>query len=234
MPSLTAAPAWTLSDQVACHREARLDLARPAAGLVASGGDELLGLDLRTPGVCRPVECWVRARDLVAIYEPADPRRLRATAMWHACRTDAPAWELIVSCQTALVESDPAIAVRCDIAGGDLVIGTRTGGRLAWSPSAAASSPHMAAILPADADCLLVRRGGDGVLIASHPADPHRFLARRHGDRLELTCWLFSTTIEKGVLLRSRVLAAAGPAADTAWADELVDAFAGSPPPLTA
>ena len=50
-----------------------------------------------------------------------------------------------------------------------------------------------------------------------------------------VACWLFSTVIEKGVLMSGRVLAAIGSATrDEAWADELCDAFAAAPPPLTA
>jgi putative heme iron utilization protein len=56
----------------------------------------------------------------------------------------------------------------------------------------------------------------------------------RHGSRTTISCWLFSSAVEKGVLLRSRVLAAIGPTAnDTAWAAALAAAFAHSPPILT-
>jgi hypothetical protein len=57
---------------------------------------------------------------------------------------------------------------------------------------------------------------------------------RRDGKRSVVECWLFSTALEKGVLLRSRVLAAIGPAADaTLWAADLAASFAASPPMLT-
>jgi hypothetical protein len=72
------------------------------------------------------------------------------------------------------------------------------------------------------------------VLVAVHPADVRRILVASAAGRVRVTCWLFTAAIEKGVLLKSRVLAAVGPAADTAWADALVVDLAASPPPLSA
>jgi len=218
---------WTVAGQLACHAGCQLDLASPTGGLTVPGGDRLLGLDLRTPaGDPRLVDHWVRDRDLVGIYEPADPRRLHATAMWRFWEAAETACELIVSAQTSLVESDAAMAVRCDLAAGDLLGGRHGGGRVAWSPLTAVFPPPRL-------DCLLVRRAADAVLFAVHPADRRRLVPRRDSERLLLECWLFSSLIEKGVLLRSRVIAAIGPAAETAWADSLFGRFAASPPPLT-
>jgi len=218
---------WTVAGQMAGRVGCQLDLTDPARGLTVPGGDRLLGLDLRTPsGDPRLADHWVRDRDLVGIYEPADPRRLRATAMWRSWEAAEAAWELIVSAQTSLVESDAAMAVRCDLAAGDLLGGRLAGGRVDWSLLPSVFPPH-------GIDCLFVRRAADAVLVAVHPADRRRLVPHRDGERLRLECWLFSSLIEKGVLLRSRVLAAIGPAAETAWADVLVGRFAASPPPLT-
>jgi hypothetical protein len=72
------------------------------------------------------------------------------------------------------------------------------------------------------------------VLVAAHPGDARRMTVRREGTRIVVECWLFSTELEKGVLLRSRVLAAIGPTADaTRWAGDLAARFAASPPILT-
>lgn len=218
---------WTVAGQLAGRAGGQLDLANPAGGVTVPGGDRLLGLDLRTPaGDPRLVDQWVRDRDLVAIYEPGDPRRLRATAMWRSWEAAETAWELIVSAQTSLVESDAAMAVRCDLAAGDLLGGGLAGGRVDWSLLTSVFPPP-------GIDCLLVRRAADAVLVAVHPADPRRLALHRDGERLRLECWLFSSLIEKGVLLRSRVLAATGPSGDDAWATDLAVAFAASPPPLT-
>jgi hypothetical protein len=71
------------------------------------------------------------------------------------------------------------------------------------------------------------------VLVAAHPGDARRLTIRRDGTRIVVECWLFSTALEKGVLLRSRVLAAVGSAADaTRWAGDLAAKFAASPPML--
>ncbi len=227
MTVTTSTTPWETAGQIARQGDSRVDLADPAAGLVRSGGDHLLGVDLRGPPAAgRLVDHWIRGSDLVAIYEPADPRRLRVTAMWRSLEPLGTAWELVVSSQTGLVESDSAIAVRCDVAAGDPLIGRIDHGRLAWAPLPQAS-------LPSDAACLLLRRGAETIFVAVHPAEPHRLVLHRDGDRVRLDCWLFSTTIEKGVLLRSRVLAAVGGAGETAWAESLFAAFAASPPPLT-
>jgi hypothetical protein len=231
MPAARVAPnppdSWTMTGLEARGGGGRIDLAIPGAGLIVGERDHLLGLDLRTgQGPPRLVDHWVRQRDLVAVYEPADPRRLRATAMWRSLAGDRAAWELVVSAQTALVESDSALAVACDLAAGAILWGRAGGGEIAWSPPGSASCPP-------EATCLVVQRQTDAVLVAVHPADARQILVRRDGDRIRIDCWLFSATIEKGVLLRSRVLAATGPGGDPAWAEPILAAFAASPPPLT-
>lgn len=230
--SLTAsAPAWSLAGLVATHPRGRLDLALPAAGIevpTANDSDHLLALDLRSPrGDGRLVDHWLRGDDLVAVYEPADPRRLKATAMWRSLSAGPAAWELVISAQTALVESDSTLAVTSDVGTGEISWGRTNNGRIAWSPLAANAT------CPPEASCLLIRRAADTVLVAVHPADPRRITTRRIDTRLHVACWLFTAAIEKGVLLRSRVLAATGPAGDAAWADALALALATAPPPLS-
>lgn len=232
MPSpVSPAPAWTIVGRTAAAADgARLDLDAPARGLVLPTGDSLLGIELRT--ACRAGDHWVRGDDLIAVYEPTDARRLRATAMWRPFRVpaaaDCTAWELTLSAQTALVQSDPALAVTADVAGGDV----------RWTHDTAAVTWTAGDEPAAETTCLLVRcrNAEPAILIAVHPADTRRLLVRRTaGGRVEVACWLFSSAIEKGVLLRGRVLAAVGPAKDAeAWAATLVAAFAASPPPLTA
>ena len=226
--------AWSLADRVATTAaNGRLDLDASARGIVLGDGhDRVLGVDLRTP--CAAGEHWLRGSDLIAIYEPADPRRLRATATWRQHPAAAPvaaAWELTLSAQTALVQSDALLAVTCDL--GSSGVRCRVGGR--WSDVAAGSVP------PDDATCLLVRRPAAArspattALVAAHPADLRRLAVRWHDGRVEVACWLFTTAIEKGVLMRGRVLAAIGPTAgDEAWAELACAAFAAAPPPLTA
>jgi hypothetical protein len=225
-------PAWSIVDRIATAAGGgRLDLDTPARGIVLPAGDSLLGVDLRTP--CQAGDHWVRGDDLIAIYEPADPRRLRATAMWRPLHVpaagDCNAWELTLSAQTAIVHSDSALAVTAEVADGDLH----------WRRAASEATWARGAELPTDAACLLIRcrtaTPAPAVLLAAHPADARRLLVRRTAGRLGVACWLFSSAIEKGVLLRGRVLAAVGPGENAeAWATALLTAFAASPPPLTA
>lgn len=226
-----AAPAWSLDGSVARHAAGRIDLHAPAAGIAVagpSGEDQLLALDLRAQASTAVlVDHWVRGDDLMAVYEPTDPRRLRATAMWRSLAGGPAAWELVVSAQTSLVESDSAVAVGCDVAAGRISWGRERHGHVAWAALEAGTA------CPAEATCLLVRRAADVVLVAVHPADLRRISIRHAGDRAHVACWLFSATLEKGVLLRSRVRAAVGPDGDAAWAEALVRDLAGSPPPLT-
>lgn len=226
-PAVAPAATWTLAGLVASDGRGHLDLASPAGGLTAAGDDRLLGLDLRAdPAATRLVDHWTRGDDLVAVYEPSDPRRLRATAMWRSLSFGR-GWELIVSAQTSLVESDSTVAVTCDLAPGSIAWGRSTGARVIWQPLGASGCP-------AEATCLIVRRGDDAVLVAVHPADVRRMLVTNDSGRVRVTCWLFTAAIEKGVLLRSRVLAARGSAADLAWAEALVAELATAPPPLSA
>ena len=213
---------------------AAVDLDQPRHGITLSGEGvssprTLLGLDLRSE--CRLTDHWVRGDDVTAVYESADARHLRTTAMWRQHASDAAtrAWELVASAQTSLLQSDSVLAVVSEIDATDIVWGTCTDGTVQWHND---PSP--------DATCVLLGRGGatdsdsTSVLVAAHPGDARRMTVRRDGTRVVVECWLFSTELEKGVLLRSRVLAAVGPAADaTRWAGDLAAKFAASPPMLT-
>lgn len=237
-PSTTAG--WSLTDGVAATSPpappATLDLAAPTVGLepVGFGSDlRLLGIDLR--GSCRPVDRWVRGIDLIAVYEPEDARRLRATALWRPWTAAAgvAAWELVLSAQTALVQSDSAVAVVSQAAATEAAWGELQAGGWRWN-RAEPGAPR-----PAGATCVLARGGtgagaGRSLLVAVHPDDVRQIEIDRDGDLLRVRCWLFSTAIEKGQLFRSRVLAAVGPAGDDeAWAGRFGVAFAAAPPPLT-
>jgi hypothetical protein len=217
---------------------AAIDLDQPRQGITLAGQgvslpSTLLGLDLRSE--YRLTDHWLRGDDVTAIYETAhessDARHLRTTAMWRLHPSDGAtrAWELIASAQTSLLQSDSVLAVVSEIDATDILWGTCTDGAMQWH---ADQSP--------EATCALLGRGGavdsgsTSMLVAAHPGDARRLTARRDGDRVVIECWLFSTELEKGVLLRSRVLAAVGPAATaTLWAGDLAAKFAASPPMLT-
>lgn len=213
-----------------------LHRAGPAPRLEVMGAagrrDDLLGLDLRAP--VQPAEQWLRAADAVAVYEPDDPRRLRATAMWRiaaAAPGASGAWELVVSAQTSLLESDASLTVTSEVHGDELLAAEwPTGGAdLAWRPVTARRGPA------ASTGCLLVRRRDDAtsVLIAVHPGDARGLATSAADGRVRIACALFRSQVEKGVLLRGRVLAAIGPVAgDEVWAAAVAAAFAASPPVL--
>jgi hypothetical protein len=213
---------------------AAIDLEQPRQGITlarsdATGSANLLGLDLRSD--CRLADHWVRGDDVTAVYETDDARHLRTTAMWRLHPSDGAsrAWELVVSAQTSLLQSDSVLAVVSEIDATDVMWGTCHDGAVHWH---ADPSP--------EAVCMLLGCGGPAasagtsVLVAAHPGDARRLTLRRDGQRIIVECWLFSTALEKGVLLRSRVLAAIGPTAEaTRWAGDLAARFAASPPMLT-
>ena len=236
MTTKRSPPAWTLDGHRARRDGVTVDLTRPRAGLaLAATGDSVLGLELRPEAAdaVEPRDRWLRGDDLVAVYEPEDQRQLRATAMWRGLGGPSPVWEVVVSSQTSLLESDCRIAVVSDVGVGDVAWGRRSQGSdilwTVWEPGLDREASHRC---PEEAECLFVRRDRDAVLLAVHPADRRRIEIAVHGDRLEILCWLFSEASEKGVLFRSRVRAAIGPATRRDWAEQIVRALAAEPPPL--
>ncbi len=237
-PSSSATAAWLAIGRrmtdAGSRIAAAIDLDRPRQGITLAGhgqssANSLLGLDLRSE--CLLTDHWLRGDDVTAVYESADARHLRTTAMWRLHPSDGAtrAWELIASAQTSLLQSDSVLAVVSEIDATDLLWGTCDTNGVHWHTD---PSP--------DATCVLLRRGkaagsdSTSVLVAAHPGDARQLTIRRDGTRIVVECWLFSTVLEKGVLLRSRVLAAVGPAADaTGWAGDLAAKFAASPPMLT-
>lgn len=235
-PAVSPAPtvpasAWSLIDGIASQPlpegDVRLELAEPSAGLRirrADGrADCLLGVDLSDLA-----DHWARGRDVAAVYEPTDPRRLRSTVMWRTHPRDGgvTAWEVIASAQTSLLETDVTVAVHSEIEADELVWSTADLPPR-WRPLAAGHP------LPKDGSAVLARRAGSTCLVAVHPADARQVDVTSGGGRCVIDCRLFGSALEKGVLLRSRVLAALGPSHDDeAWANRLLAAFAASPPPL--
>ena len=161
--------------------------------------------------------------------------------MWRAigdaigAADDVAAWEVIVSAQTALLQSDAALAVTGDVLATTIL--HQAGGRAspgADLPWRACSSDGLAT-----ARAILVRRAtatgaaASSVVVALHDDHGDAIAARIEDGHARIACRLFGETLEKGVLLRSRVMAAIGPADDdTTWASRLVDRFAALPPML--
>ena len=233
------ATAWAISSGCAtcllAGPPSRIDLDRPTAGIQlwrqGSEPQRLLGLNVEAACVRR--DAWCRGGDVTAVYEPVGGAPLRATAMWRATpswcdATFAPdVWrrELVVSAQTPLLEATPRIAVTADVAGRNATpLTVRPGGLAAPGPD---EPPH-GFLVPGPGDSLL--------LFLVHPTDARSIDLQTHGDRVRLEARLFPEAVEKGVLLRSRVIAAIGTAGGPtipSWADALASDFVASEPVLT-
>ena len=205
----------------------------PHRGIVlADGGtepDQVLGL--KVDAGCGLVDSWLRGDDVTAVYQSADGRTLRATAMWrvHGTAAGARAWELVASAQTSLLETSPGVSVVSTVEGDDIRWAAVGAGPIVWTTSRPAS---VAAVLV----CRRRRPAAvpTSLLVMAHPADTGGLTVDGRGPRLTIACGLFPDALEKGVLVRSRLLAAVGPtdAAGT-WAERLVTAFRAAPPVLT-
>jgi hypothetical protein len=87
------------------------------------------------------------------------------------------------------------------------------------------------------ATSVLVEPGGAGaeaVVVVGHPGEVERLEVRREAGGVVIATPIFAGDLEKGVLLRGRVLAATGPAATArSWARDLAVAFADTAPMLS-
>ena len=232
------ATTWTLDGRRARDPRpgpaATIDLDAAREGIRLGSGpaaDMVLALDL--PPHARLVDRWLRGCDVTVVHESTDDRHLRTTAMWRLHTSPAPVrcWQVIVSAQTSQLESDSTLAVTSTFRaspGDEWLWGERTGDGFRWRRQS-----HEAAT------AVLLRRGAaDGglqsVLVAGHPGEVRGLEARGSHGLITIACAVFAPQLEKGVLLRSRVLAAAGPAAgDEVWAADAVTSFAALPPMLT-
>jgi hypothetical protein len=206
----------------------------------------LLGVDLRPS--FRLADHWLRDADVTAAYESTDARRLRVTAMWRLQAADAGvrAWELILSAQTAVLQSDPRLSVVSRVSfpaaagdASDCVWGTCgvTGASWSDSPTAQATAVLVLPTSPATGgapEARSTRGDHEALVVVGHPGEVERLAVRRDGGDLVVEARLFGGDLEKGVLLRGRMLAAIGPAADAReWAGRLARALAAAAPMLS-
>lgn len=229
---------WTLSgvEATAQNPTTAVSLSDAAAGLAVGGGVRVLGVAV--PAGCQPAEAWTRGADLTAIYETGDDRALRVTAMWRLgeedqARAGAQCWQLVLSAQTSLLATEADQTVLTGVAdAGTMTAGRWRGNRIAWEGDADDDSTCVRI-------CPLREGSGQCVVIAIHPDDTGVVeCSATPAGGVEIRCRLFPSSVEKGVLLRSRVLAALGPAASAddaaGWLATMLEQFASSEPILTA
>lgn len=217
---------------------ATLDLDAPARGIRLAGGAGhepavLLGLDLG--GRPQLADHWLRGGDVTAVYESDDDRRLRTLAMWRLQPSGAgtQAWVLVLSAQTSLLETMAEVGVVSRVHG-DLVLHAAGGEGRRDFVAGATGGTTAAVLVRLPAEEVSRRDGQRSLLVAVHPEDRGQLTTALSAGLVDIGCRLFPTPLEKGVLLRSRMLAAVGPTAnDVAWASELSAEFAASPPLLS-
>lgn len=201
---------------------------------------QLLGVDLGPAGNTAPADCYVRGADLVVAYANAPRPELRTEIYWRSVAQPAAgalaAIELLASVQTSLLDSQPAIEVRSQLPDADV-----------WTLEANQSARRILPAAPGasqitTAGCHLFRLADAELSYAQmvHPADlePARLSRVALGDSRpagwQLCHPLFASRLEKGVILRARVLGALLPReSDEALARAIYAAFAAETPPLT-
>jgi hypothetical protein len=250
------APRWQLEDDLARLRfpyvQAELSLTAPDGGLrrishVGSPIDGLRLLALSSPAArktssARLVESFARGGDLIARYADWPEVAMQAQLAW---RTASPffanvlaAIELVVSVETSLLDSCPTMAIVSQVpaqAALNLPVRSSTFANIDWGEIPAGN---------ATTGCYLFRLDNPRLSLvqAVHPVDaptnrlePSPDSKDRETNNYLLRHELFAARLEKGVILRARVLAALIERdADEAAAKALYDAFLDQPLPLTA
>lgn len=183
----------------------------PATRLLAVRTDTAL------PGAPEVVaDAYVRGPDLVATYVQAPPRTVRPQIYWRAVnlgseREPAAGCELIVSMQTSLLDSDPALFTETELPAGEV---RRLAADDCWQPLSLAAGRLAGS--PADGAGVLLFRSPETEWSYAEMVHPADFLgfelaeattanqpAGTHSMRLAFR--LFGERLEKGVIRRVRV-----------------------------
>ncbi len=226
--------AWHLLAGMAHLRLARcsavVDLLDPVGGVGelcaddhAITGTRVLCVELRPvgpPDSTTTSECYVRGADLVATYNQRPETQMRTQIYWRAASTDAGSTlatiELLTSVQTSSLDSCSRLTTHSELTAkesfrlSDPERGTfiRLSRETECLPSAAESQ------LP---DCYLFRLASCPFSYAEMvpPGDARHTICERLADgdssavaplRMQLSHQLFAERLEKGVILRARVL----------------------------
>ena len=212
--------------------ELRID-GRPISAACCPLGVELFGA---APTAPTSIEEYVRGGDLVATYADCPAPALRSQIYWRASshRTEGAiaAIELVISVQTSLLDSSPRLATRSLLCVDEAVC--------------LSSADAAKRIEEGKSSCYLYRLAETPFSYAEmvHPAQfqesaievPAKPNAKHDAvpNRLELRHQLFSERLEKGVILRARVLGVfLDRQGDSEAAARHYQAFLAAEPPLT-
>jgi hypothetical protein len=255
---------WQIQDHIARltteQLSGEIDLLNPAGGATVTSAATVtlsdvtlfrVGLPATTQSGregASPIEFFTRGNDLIAIYSERPDHPFRAQICWRLIASqnggesfEEPshfaALELILSIQTSLLDSDPAVEVETQLA-------ARQASQLADTTSARFNdvpASTIATSLSPDtgAGCFRFPLAGGQLSYIEmiHPADFHcATLAARGANPLAigLAHALFPQRLEKGVILRSRLRSFFAPASTAPSAiARAYKEFATSEPPLT-
>ena len=232
---------WQLTDSIATLESndlrARLDLKRPRAGLQFKRMRKDSRLEFNIFGIAQEavqstdvvkLDAYVRGRDLVALYDESQPDHLRTQAYWRvlsasdlsaSCTPESviTAFDLILSVNTNLLDSDPQVTVQSTVPSKGLV-------------------SHLDVGSAREASAVLVRLADENLnyLEIVHPTDACRSWIDESGPaHTQINHLLFQRRLEKGVILRARIRAAIVVSEEAEkLAAEVYEHFAASEPPL--
>lgn len=208
---------------------------------------EMLGVTLTPRGATPtpPADWYVRVGDLVVNYANVPHAEMRTEVYWRSvARTSPPAVglvELMISVQTNLLDSRPQLTTRSQLLA-DEVLELVDAARAEFAPVPSLPLGQQHRLVADRPRCLLLRLGGSDLSYAEmvHPADSGQSEIRRISDEkkapghYELRHHLFAAGLEKGVILRARVLGGLlERAGDQAAATQHFQTFAAAAPPLT-
>jgi hypothetical protein len=194
------------------------------------------------------MDFYSRGNDLVAIYGDAREHPFRAQIYWRllppSCFDSADsenqsiaALELILSIQTSLLNSDPALTVETTLAANEVSQLAHLDG-FDFVDLPIPSAPKLVDA-QFGAGCFVLRPAGGSLTYIEmvHPADFRQSTLERvdQNGPVRLSHRLFAERLEKGVILRSRIRAIFATAdANLATIARAYQEFAASDPPLTA
>jgi hypothetical protein len=177
---------------------------------------------------------------LVSTYMQDERRQIRGQVYWRGFEwggSRAPAIELIVSVQTSLLDSDPTLHVRSQVAADELWNINGFDPPSARNDTLRGSDSFVANYAGRGPACWLFRLTGEDSTYVEmvHPSDhvSSRFQELGRGE-VEHSTRLFRGPLEKGVILRSRLRGVLLPRSnDVAAAAACYREFITSEPPLT-